>query len=225
MSLRRYARAIPANALGSYALGATTGINPATPFASAEVFQFRWNPTDRTKVAAIRKVEVSAAVSTTYFAAGVPVSLLANRCSAWSVAGTVGAAITPAATVKRDSSMPSTNLVAGDCRIAGTDAAGLGAGTKTIEANAIAHIVSGAPITASLSGQIFPPGTELLRGDIASGDYPLILRAGAAAANAEGFIIRAIAPATGTWRLSVNIEWDEFNDQSLFSNLLYGDPR
>lgn len=225
MSLRRYSRAVPANALGSYGLGATSGIIPATPLASGEVFQFRWNPASRTKVAAIRKVEVSAAVSTTYFAAGVPVSLFANRCSGWSAQGTVGAAITPAATVKRDSDMPSTNLADGDCRIAGTDAAGIGAGTKTIEGNAIAHIVSGAPITASLSGQIFPPGTELLRGDIASGDYPLILRAGAAAANAEGFIIRAIAPATGTWRLSVNIEWDEFEDSSEFGNLMYGNPR
>lgn len=225
MSLRRYTRPLPANALGSYALGVTSGIIPATPLASGEVFQFRWNPASRTKVAAIRKVEISAAVTTTYFAAGVPVSIFANRCSAWSAQGTVGTAITPGAFGKRDSSMGSTNLVDGDCRIAGTDAAGLGAGTKTIETNAIAHIVSGAPITASLSGQIFPPGTELLRGDIASGDYPLILRAGAAAANAEGFIIRAIAPATGTWRVSVNVEWDEYEDSSAFGTLLYGDPR
>lgn len=225
MALKKYTRAVPANALGSYALGLTSGIIPATPLASAEIFQFRWNPASRTKIAAIRKVEVSAAVSTTYFAAGVPVSVFANKCSAWSAVGTGGSSPTMAATGKRDSSMPSTNLADGDCRITGTDATGLGPGTKTIEANAIAHIVSGAPISSSLSGQVFPPGTELLRGDVASGDYPLILRPGAAAANAEGLIVRAIAPATGTWRFSINIEWDEFEDVTRFSDLFFGNPR
>lgn len=211
MSLRRYTRAIPFNwvGYGMYRLGATSGIQPATPLANHEVFQFRWNPSDRNVIAIINRIAVSAAVSTTYFAAGVPLGLSLTRASAWSAQGTVGTAITPAATLKLDSSMASTALADGDCRIAGTDANGLGAGTKTLEANSISHIVSGAPITASLSGQVFPPDTYLFDANVANGGHPIILRAGAAAANAEGIAIRATAPATGTWRLSVNIEWAE----------------
>lgn len=225
MSLRRYSRALPANALGAYALGATSGIIPATPLANKEIFQFRWNPTDRTKIALIRKLEVSAAVSTTYFAAGVPVEFALFKASAWSAQGTLGSGITPSTDCRRDSSMPNTNLVAGDCRIAGTDANGLGAGTKTLETNKIASVISGAPITASLSGQVFPAGVELLRGDVSRGDYPIILRPGAAAANAEGIAIAATAPATGTWRVSVNIEWDEYTAGSNWLTDLFGDPR
>lgn len=220
MSLRRYTRAVPYNygSYGQYALGVTSGIIPATPLAAKEVFQFRWNPTNRNILAVIRKIEVSAAVSTTYFAAGVPVELALFKSTAWSSAGTLGTGITPAATLKRLVGMASTGLVAGDCRIAGTDANGLGAGTKTLEANALASILSGAPITASLSGQIFPPGTELIRSDVSRGDHPIVLTPGAAAANAEGISIVATAPATGTWRLSVNIEWDETDDFPYGSN-------
>lgn len=213
MSRFNYTRPVPAvranGSGGQYALGVTSGIIPATPLASAEVFQFRWNPANRALLAAIRKLEVSAAVSTTYFAAGVPVSLFLSKCTGWSAQGTGGTGVTIDATAKRNADMADSGLVAGDCRITGTDATGLGAGTKTIGGNALAHIVSGAPITSSLSGQIFPPGTELIRGAVGDGDYPIVLDPGAAAANAEGIIIRAIAPATGTWRISVNIEWDE----------------
>ena len=60
---------------GSYALGVTSGIIPATPLAAKDVFQFRWNPTNRSLKAVIKKIEVYAAVSTTMFAAGVPVEL------------------------------------------------------------------------------------------------------------------------------------------------------
>ena len=211
MSLRRYTQARPFNwePYGMYRIGATSGIQPATPLANHEVFQFRWNPTNRDILAAITRISVSAAVSTTFFAAGVPVQLSLTRASAWSAPGTVGSAITPAALHKLDSEMASTALVAGDARIAGTDANGLGAGTKTLEGEFIGNVVAGGPVTGSLDGTIFPAGTELFNANMGDGGSPIILRAGAAAANAEGIVIRATAPATGTWRLSVDIDWIE----------------
>lgn len=211
MSLRRYTRAVPFNytTYGMYRLGATSGIIPATPLAAKEIFQFRWNPTDRDIIAIINRVRVSIAVSTTYFAAGVPIEIDLTKASAWSAQGTLGTGITPAATCKLDSDMASTALAANDARIAGTDANGLGAGTKTLEANKMASIVFNQPITASVSPPLMI--ADLFDGDPARGAHPLILRAGAAAANAQGFAIRATAPATGTWRVSVDVEWAESN--------------
>lgn len=210
MSLRRYTRAVPFNFTnyGMYRLGVTSGIQPATPLAAGEIFQFRWNPSNRDLIAVINRIRLSAAISTTNFAAGVPLEFSLTRASAWSVAGTVGTAVTPAATCKLDSNMASTALVAGDCRVAGTDAAGLGAGTKTLEANKIGSIVVGGPITNELLTTIIPP-TDLFDANVGNGGHPILLRAGAAAANAEGIVIRATAPATGTWRFSVDIEWAE----------------
>lgn len=211
MGIRRYTRPLPFNYndFGMYRIGATSGIIPATPLANHEVFQFRWNPSNRDILAIIKKIKVTAAVSTTYFAAGVPVQLSLTRASAWSGQGTLGSALTPAALHKLDSAMASTALATGDCRIAGTDANGLGAGTKTLEGEFIGNVLSGAPITGSLSGQIFPAGTVLFDAEEDKGGHPIILRAGAAAANAEGIVVRATAPATGTWRLSVEIDWAE----------------
>lgn len=217
MSLTRFVKPIAVSArkeatYGQYALGVTSGIIPATPLAAKDVFQFRWNPANRNRYAVIRKLEVSAAVTTTYFAAGVPVELALYKAVAWSVAGTQGTAVTIDATAKRMASMPASGLVAGDCRIANTDADGILGGTRTALGNKIASVLSGAPITASLSGQIFPAGTELIRGNMGAGDCPVVLTPGAAAANAEGLALLVTAPATGTWRLSVNIEWDEVED-------------
>lgn len=214
MSRLRFSRAVPFTPpgdtiTGQYALGVTSGIIPATPLAAKDVFQFRWNPANRNLLAVIRKIRVSAAVSTTYFAAGVPVELALYKAVAWSVAGTQGTAVTIDATAKRKASMPASGLVAGDCRIAATDSDGILGGTRTALGNKIASVLSGQPITASLSGQIFPANTVLYEANVANGDHPIVLTPGAAAANAEGLAILTTAPATGTWRLSVNIEWDE----------------
>lgn len=210
MSLRRYTRAIPFNytGYGMYRIGATSGIIPATPINNGEIFQFRWNPANRSIIAIINRIRMSIAATTTQFAAGVPLSFSLTRASAWSVAGTVGAAITPAALHKMDSAMPSTALADGDCRIAGTDAAGLGAGTKTLEGNFIGHAVIGQKITAELDQHLAGP-FDLFDSNVGNGGHPIILRAGAAAANAEGVVVRAIVPATGTWRASFEIEWAE----------------
>ena len=185
---------------GSYTLGANTTVIAAALGANSEIFQFRW--ADTARLAVINKVSVSAAVSTTYFAAGVPLTLQLIKATAWTVAGTGGAALTPAALLKKRTDFASSLVAAGDVRYATTGA--LGAGTKTLETFSMSTIMSGAPITGSLSGQIFPPNTTMLETDPSAGQWPLILKAN------EGFIISAQqTPGTGTWSAAFNVDWTE----------------
>ena len=186
--------------LGAYAYGGTTGILPAALAGSSEIFQFRW--TDATRYAVIRKIKISACVTTTFFAAGVPVTIDMVKSTGWSAQGTGGTAVSPAATIKKRTSLPSSLVASGDIRIATT--AALGAGTKTLEGNSMAYIVAPGPITASLNGMIIPPGTILWQAEIGDGEYPLVL------AQNEGFSIRSVAvPATGTWQATVDVQWAE----------------
>jgi hypothetical protein len=187
--------------LGHYSFGGFTGILPAALGANSEIFQFRW--VDATRFAVIRKIRIAASVTTTFFAAGVPVQIDLVKAITWTVAGTGGTGITPAALLKlRTTGMGSTLVAAGDVRIATT--AALGAGTKTLETLPLSSILAGGPITASLKGTIIEPGTILWQAEIGDAEHPLIL------AQNEGFVIRSVAvPATGTWMAAVNVSWAE----------------
>jgi hypothetical protein len=199
-AVRMTPRPVDHGALGHYKWGGFTGILPAALAANSEIFQFRW--ADASRICLITKVKISACVTTTFFAAGVPVQIDLIKSTGWSVAGTGGTGVTPAATLKARSSMGSTLVAAGDMRIATT--AALGAGTKTLEANSLAALAAPGPITASLNGQIIPPGTVLWEPDIGDGEHPLLL------VQNEGFSIRSVAvPGTGTWTAAVSIQWAE----------------
>lgn len=191
------------NAQGAYSLGAYTGILPAALGANSEIFQFRF--VSSTRMASIRRIRISAVVSTTFFAAGVPVQIAAIKSSAWTAAGTGGTAITIGTDNRRKSTMRNSDIAAGDIRIATT--AALGAGTKTLETNNFAALAAPGPITASLNGQIIAPGTVLWEAKSADGDHPFLL------ANQEGFSIRSIAvPITGTWTCGIDVDWVELID-------------
>lgn len=186
--------------LGHYMYGGLTGIIPAALAANSEIFQFRWS--DATRLCAILEVKISAVVSTTFFAAGVPVQIDLIKSTAWTVAGTGGTAITMSTNSKARTSMSSSLMTAGDMRIATT--AALGAGTKTLEGLSLRTIVAPGPITASLNGQIIPPDTMLFRSEIGDGQHPLVL------AQNEGFSVRSVAvPATGTWQAAISVTWVE----------------
>lgn len=193
-------RPVDHGALGAYAYGGSTGILPAALAANSEIFQFRW--THASNLAVIRKIRIAAAVTTTMFAAGVPVEIDLVKSTGWTVAGTGGTGLTPAALLKRRTSMGSTLLAAGDVRIATT--AALGAGTKTLETLSLSSILAGGPITGNLNGTIIAPGTILWQAEVGDGEHPLVL------AQNEGFSIRSVAvPATGTWRAAINVDWAE----------------
>lgn len=186
----------PVASLGHYSYGGFTGVLPAALAANSEIFQFRYTGLN---IAVIKKLTISAAVSTTAFAAGVPVQIDLVQSTGWSVAGTGGTAITPAALLRRRRSMANTAVASGDIRIA-TNAA-LGAGTKTLETLAIATLLGTGPTTI---GNIIPPGTILYQDRTADGGYPLAL------VQNEGLSIRSVAvPGAGQWQMAVNVEWCE----------------
>lgn len=198
-AIRATLRPTDDGSLGHYSWGGFTGILPAALGANSEIFQFRW--ADATRLAVINRVVLSASVSTTMFAAGVPMQIDLVKSTGWSVAGTGGASPTPAALLKKRTSMGSSLIPAGDIRIATT--AALGAGTKTLEGASLAAIAAACPITASLNGSIIAPNTPLLMptpGEV----HPLVL------AQNEGFSIRSVAvPATGTWTAAIQVYWSE----------------
>jgi hypothetical protein len=193
--------------LGHYRWAGITGILPAALGANSEIFQFRWS--HASILAIITEIRIAAAVSTTMFAAGVPVQIDLIKSTGWSAQGTGGTAVTMGALGKMRNGFASSSMVAGDMRIATT--AALGAGTKTLETGVpIAAIAAAGPITGSLVGTIIPPGTPLLLPDSANGEHPLVLGVAGGGANSMGFSIRSVAvPATGTWSLSVSIQWAE----------------
>jgi hypothetical protein len=198
-SLRTTVRPTDHGTLGHYRWGGFTGILPAALAANSEIFQFRW--VDATRICLITEINIAAAVSTTFFAAGVPMQLDLIKSTGWTAQGTGGTAVTLGANNKKRTSMGSSLVASGDMRIAST--AALGAGTKTLEGNSLSTLVAGCPITASLSPIIFGK-TTLTDSDMASGEHPLIL------ATNEGVSIRSVAvPATGTWTLSVTLKWME----------------
>lgn len=199
-ALRIVSKPIDHGVLGHYSCGLFTGILPAALAAGSEIFQFRW--VDGTRLAMIRRITISASVSTTMFAVGVPVQVDLVKATGWTGQGTGGTGLTLGAALKTRTSMGSSLLGAGDVRIATT--AALGAGTKSLEATPLSAICSGGPITASLNGTIFQPNTELWVAQIGDGDHPLIL-----AAN-EGIVVRSAAvPGTGTWTVGIRIQWAE----------------
>lgn len=199
-ALRTTNRPVDHGALGAYAYGGFTGVLPAALAANSEIFQFRW--THATNLAVIRKIRIAASVSTTFFAAGVPVQIDLVKSTAWSGQGTGGTAVSPAALLKRRTSMGSSLVASGDIRIATT--AALGAGTKTLETLALSSLVAAGPITASLNGTIIEAGTILWQAEVADQEHPLVL------VQNEGFSIRSVAvPATGTWQCAITVDWSE----------------
>ena len=199
-ALRISPRPVDYGALGAYTYGGTTGALAAALGANSEIFQFRW--ADATHLAVIRKIRISAAVNSTFFAAGVPVQIDLVKSTSWSAPGTGGTGLTPAALLKRRTNMGSTLVAAGDIRIATT--AALGAGTKTLETLSLSFILAAGPITASLNGTIIAPGTILWQAEVGDGENPLVL------ATNEGFSIRSVAvPATGTWQAAITVDWAE----------------
>lgn len=196
-------RAPDHNSLGCYSWGQLGGIIPAALAANSEIVQFRWS--DATRIALIRKIRISASVTTTFFAAGVPVQLDLVKATGWTAVGTGGTRPAVAALLKkRTGGMGNSLLAANNIGIITT--AALGAGTKTLEGVPLAAIVAAGPITASLNGTIIPPGTIMFEAEVGDGEYPLIL------GQDEGFVIRSVAvPATGTWQIAIQVDWCELS--------------
>jgi hypothetical protein len=182
---------------GAYHAAFYTGVLPAALGANSEIFQFRFVSAGGL-VCLMRSIRVSASVSTTAFAAGVPIAIEGRTARTWTVQGTLGTGITFGSNdAKKRTDHQSTILAAGDVRIATT--AALGVGTKTLDGTPFST-VTGQVGTGVLT---IIPQTDLWNRDSAD-EYPLLFE------TQEGFVIRVVeVPATGTWKASVQIEWAE----------------
>lgn len=173
---------------------ARSGVMAAGVVADSEVLQFR-NPTAGL-VVLVTEVSLWAIGDATGFTAGSWWFRLVPARS-WTVAGTGGATPTIVGEGKLRQSFPNTRLGAGAIRVSTTTA--LGAGTKTADANGTSSI-AGTIGTAAFTN-IVSPTAYLLGGS--SPRHPLTLEQN------EGFSVRALVPATGTWVFGIQVRWEE----------------
>jgi hypothetical protein len=193
-ALRVEPRPLDPGALGAYRKTLRSGVMAAGLAAAAEVFQFRW--TDATRLCVVQKVLIDGLIgSATAFAAGNG-ALDVVPARAWTVDGSGGTAGTLTGNNGKLRSSYGTTLL-GAVRIAST--AALGAGTKTLDTDAVGQI--NFPVGTAASVQYV--GQLPLMGEDVGSQPPLIL------ALNEGFVIRATVPATGTWTFGVTVLWTE----------------
>lgn len=196
-ALRMVQRPDDYGSLGIYAGAAQSGTMAAGLAAGANIVSFR---NSSANVYLVRRVFFNACGNTTAFAAGVfQINMFVAR--SFTASDSAGTAFTLTGNnLKRRTSMATSGVA--DIRASAT--AALTAGTRTLDAQACASLVTG--ITAAASLNIIPPGTALW--DQRASEYPLVC------AQNEGFVIQATVPATGTWNFSVRILWEELTAYS-----------
>lgn len=193
-SLRTEKRPLDYGALGSYSLSMLSGTMAAGLAANSEIFQFRW--TDASRICVVHEILIDGlGGSATAFAAGfAKVDCLVAR--SFTAAGTGGTAATITGNNQKLRTSMGTTLL-GEARCAST--AALGAGTKTLDTQAIGQY----SFTVGTVASVQYLNQLALFSDDTYGDHPLIL------AQNEGFAIRATVPATGTWQFGVTVRWTE----------------
>jgi hypothetical protein len=190
---------MPFPATPSYSLGYQSGVMASGLAGASPIFSFRWATVGQLCV--VRSVRFSAGGITAFTAGAVFVDLIAAR--GWSANDTGGGAVawTNTASGRRRGTFADSGLsTAGEVRASAT--ATLSAGTRTLDTNPLATVCGSITATA---GDFIMPLTELVPQHPA---HPLVLSA-AAAATAQGFVIRATVPASGTWSFAVSVDWEE----------------
>jgi hypothetical protein len=202
-SLKVEIRPPAVGALGAYSLAMQSGSITATLGASSNLFSLRW--TDSTRFALIRKVTVSALVLTT-ITTGVQFDLALFFARSFSASDTNANSSTTATlttnNAKFRTSFGSSLIAASDVRMAGTG--GFTAGTRTLDTNPLGRI-PGWTGTAAGTPVYNTPYPVPIVDRTGAGQYPIVL------AQNEGVVIQnaTAGPATGTFNVTVNIEWQE----------------
>lgn len=195
-ALRVETMPIEYGAFGSYSLSVNNGATVVTAgaFSLGEVLQFRW--TDATRLCLVRNVTCDGLINvTTGFTAGRGLMDMVVARS-WTAAGTGGATASLTANNQKLRTTMGSSLL-GEVRCITT--AALGAGTKTLDNQAIGQSQFFVPTTAG--AQVL--GTTSLWDAEERGSMPLVL------AQNEGFAVRVTLPATGTWHVGFTVRWTE----------------
>jgi hypothetical protein len=193
--------------IDSYSLGFKSGTMAAGLAGAAPIVALRWAVVGR--LAVIRSLRLSAGSLVGFTAGFATFDLI--RANGFSAADTGGAAVAWTATTsnKRRLTMTDSGLsvaASANGEVRYSETATLSAGTRTLDTNPISVI--GTSVAATAGAPLIPPMTELLPQYPA---YPLVLSA-ASGALAEGLILRATVPATGTWQFSVAMDWEEYSE-------------
>lgn len=182
---------------GSYAKGLTSGTIGAGASANAPIYAFRYTPSVVGSIAVIKRVNISVGDAGTAFAAGTATfSLYAARAFTASDTGGTAGTLTG-----NNGKLRTSFLTTGVGQIMIATTAANSAGTRTLDTDPLGVVSMG--ITATAGAAILTQAALLDPKN--AGDTPLML------ANNEGFVIQATVPATGTWTVSVWVEWDEFS--------------
>ncbi len=183
----------PADVLGSYAAAAVSGTIAAGQAANAPVFALQF-PTAVSGFALIHRISAALMSLGVGFAAGVgQLSVVAAR--AFTAQDTGGTTLTLTTNnCKRRTGFNTTQMA---MMIANT--AALTPGTRTLDATAMKNLQFA---IGAATNTLYLPTTDLFYPDQSSA-WPDVL------APAEGLIVQATVPATGTWQLQVNVEWSE----------------
>lgn len=177
---------------GHFSIAAATGLTTVIA-AGGSIFSFRWMDTG--SYAIILRCEINASVATA-FTAAQPVDCDLVVARGFTVSDTGGTSLLPSGEFQKMRSTMGSSI-AGDIRIATT--AALGAGTKTLDAQAIGI----AAFPGNALGVTGNP-TDLIN-VIGNGEHPLVL-----AAN-QGFNVRIVTTqgAVGTVKYYVRLNWAE----------------
>jgi hypothetical protein len=201
-AVRTVGRPLDQGALGHYRLGMTSGTIAAALAANGELFQFRW--TDATRLCVVQKILISAGANVAATAAAL-VNLDVTLARSWSAAGTGGTAATITGNNQKVRASHGATLL-GEARCAST--AALGAGTKTLDSQAVGNVMVGigtGAITATHNLNLVDK-VDMVEIDADMSLHPIVL------AQNEGFVIKngaTVWPATMTWGLSVTVVWAE----------------
>lgn len=189
--------------LGVYNNAMNTGSIAATLGANSDLWSLRW--TDATRLCLIRKLSVSAVVNAA-ITTGVQFDLAAFFARSFTVSDSNANSSTTATTSGSNdtlrTSMGTSLIAANDIRIAGTG--GFTAGTRTLDTNPLGRILGW---TGTAAGTFIFNSTGLipLIDRTGAGQMPVVL------AQNEGIVIRnpVAGPATGTFVITVNVDWQE----------------
>lgn len=201
-------------AFGHFSAVLTTGTVAAAAQTLGEFVQMRW--VDATRICLIHEIQVLKFNNTTGFTAGFTTF---DVCMArnWSADGSGGAAVTVTGDQNQLRTAMGASLFSTGFRLATT--AALGAGTKTLDTNALGACygqvgaiatksnIPGSPVvtTAEVAQG---PGIVLWKTDIASGEHPIVL-AGNGTTTCDGISLRVTVPATGVWTAAWLVKWSE----------------
>jgi hypothetical protein len=221
-ALRTSLRPNETGVYGSYRLSMRSGVIGAGITANLPVWEFRWGSSGA--IAIIRKLKMQAIASTTAFAAtAADSSFSLYRAQGFTALDTTGATVAAFTKGKAQTSatrMAST-LLAGDTTATRTGAGGIAisntaamsGGTKILDDNPIAVVLNRILASAAAETIISPEfDPYLIDPSEAAAVPPIELNL------SEGLVLQADAiTATGTWRLKVDVAWDEIDPARYFA--------